>query len=73
MGEYVTTGTNATGLIDPVFSFAPSVDPAYSFQFSDGIGDSATPATRTRFCYSRKHRRNGHRPRAQGQPRQIAV
>jgi hypothetical protein len=39
-----TTGTSATGLIDPVFSFAPGVDPAYSFQFSGGIGNSSTPA-----------------------------
>ena len=39
-----TTGTNATGLIDPVFSFAPGVDPAYSFQFSDGIGNSSISA-----------------------------
>jgi len=39
-----TTGTNATALIDPVFSFAPGVDPAYSFQFSDGIGNSSIPA-----------------------------
>ena len=38
------TGTNATALIDPVFSFAPGVDPAYSFQFSDGIGNSSIPA-----------------------------
>jgi hypothetical protein len=39
-----TTGTNARGVIDPVFSFAPGVDPAYSFQFSEGIGNSPTPA-----------------------------
>jgi hypothetical protein len=39
-----TTGTNATGLIDPVFSLAPGVDPAYSFHFSDGIGNSSIPA-----------------------------
>jgi hypothetical protein len=39
-----TTGTNATALIDPVFSFAPGVDPAYSFQFSEGIGNSSTTA-----------------------------
>jgi hypothetical protein len=37
-------GANATASIDPVFSFAPGVDPAYSFQFSDGIGNSPNPA-----------------------------
>jgi hypothetical protein len=37
-------GGNGTALIDPVFSFAPGVDPAYSFQFSDGIGNSSPPA-----------------------------
>ena len=36
-GEF---GANAAAFIDPVFSFAPGVDPAYSFQFSDGIGNS---------------------------------
>jgi hypothetical protein len=37
-------GANGTAIIDPVFSFAPGVDPAYSFQFSDGIGNSSIPA-----------------------------
>ena len=37
-------GANGTTFIDPVFSFAPGVDPAYSFQFSDGIGNSSIPA-----------------------------
>ena len=37
-------GANGTAFIDPVFSFAPGVDPAYSFQFSDGIGNSSLPA-----------------------------
>ena len=37
-------GANGTAFIDPVFSFAPGVDPAYSFQFSDGIGNSSIPA-----------------------------
>jgi hypothetical protein len=37
-------GANGMGFIDPVFSFAPGVDPAYSFQFSDGIGNSSVPA-----------------------------
>ena len=37
-------GANGTAIIDPVFSFAPGVDPAYSFQFSDGIGNSSLPA-----------------------------
>jgi len=40
-----SVGGNGTAIIDPVFSFAPGVDPAYSFQFSDGIGNSSTPAT----------------------------
>jgi len=40
-GEF---GANATALIDPVFSFAPGVDPAYSFQFSQGIGNSPISA-----------------------------
>jgi len=40
-GEF---GANATAFIDPVFSFAPGVDPAYSFQFSDGIGNSTISA-----------------------------
>jgi hypothetical protein len=31
----------ALAMIDPVFSFAPGTDPAYSFLFSDGIGNSA--------------------------------
>jgi hypothetical protein len=34
----------ATASIDPVFSFARGVDPAYSFQFSDGIGNSSIAA-----------------------------
>ena len=38
------SGANGTAIIDPVFSFAPGVDPAYSFQFSDGIGNSSIPA-----------------------------
>jgi len=38
-------GANGTAIIDPVFSFAPGVDPAYSFLFSDGIGNSSIPAT----------------------------
>jgi hypothetical protein len=38
------SGANGTAIIDPVFSFAPGVDPAYSFQFSDGIGNSLLPA-----------------------------
>ena len=38
------SGANGTAIIDPVFSFAPGVDPAYSFQFSDGIGNSSLPA-----------------------------
>ena len=37
-------GANGTAIIDPVFSFAPGVDPAYTFQFSDGIGNSSIPA-----------------------------
>ena len=37
-------GANGTALIDPVFSFASGVDPSYSFQFSDGIGNSSIPA-----------------------------
>jgi hypothetical protein len=37
-------GANGTTFIDPVFSFAPGVDPAYSFQFSDGIGNSSIAA-----------------------------
>jgi hypothetical protein len=37
-------GTFVTASIDPVFSFAPGVDPAYSFQFSDGIGNSPNSA-----------------------------
>ena len=37
-------GANGAALIDPVFSFAPGVDPSYSFQFSDGIGNSSIPA-----------------------------
>jgi hypothetical protein len=37
-------GTFATASIDPVFSFAPGVDPAYSFQFSEGIGNSKISA-----------------------------
>jgi len=40
-GEF---GGHAAAFIDPVFSFAPGVDPSYSFQFSDGIGNSSTPA-----------------------------
>ena len=40
----VNGGANGTAIIDPVFSFAPGVDPAYSFQFSDGIGNSSPPA-----------------------------
>ena len=36
-------GTFATASIDPVFSFATGVDPAYSFQFSEGIGNSSIP------------------------------
>jgi hypothetical protein len=39
-----TFGAFATASIDPVFSFAPGVDPAYSFLFSDGIGNSSIPA-----------------------------
>jgi hypothetical protein len=38
-GEF---GGNVTAFIDPVFSFAPGVDPSYSFQFSEGIGNSST-------------------------------
>jgi hypothetical protein len=34
----------AQAMIDPVFSFAPGTDPAYSFIFSDGIGNSAADA-----------------------------
>jgi hypothetical protein len=37
-------GANGTALIDPVFSFASGVDPSYSFQFSDGLGNSSIPA-----------------------------
>ena len=37
-------GANGTALIDPVFSFAPGVDPSYSFHFSDGIGNSSISA-----------------------------
>src|SRR5262245_58862373 len=37
-------GANATADIDPVFSFAPGVDPAYSFRFSDRIGNSPIQA-----------------------------
>jgi len=37
-------GAFATASIDPVFSFPPGVDPAYSFQFSDGIGNSSIQA-----------------------------
>ena len=37
-------GANAIAFIDPIFSFAPGVDPAYSFQFSEGIGNSSIPA-----------------------------
>jgi len=33
-------GAFARAVIDPVFSFAPGTDPAYSFLFSDGIGNS---------------------------------
>jgi len=36
-------GTFATASIDPAFSFATGVDPAYSFQFSEGIGNSSIP------------------------------
>jgi hypothetical protein len=38
------SGAIATASIDPVFLFAPGVDPAYSFQFSDGIGNSSIAA-----------------------------
>jgi len=38
------SGAIVRASIDPVFSFAPGVDPAYSFQFSDGIGNSSIPA-----------------------------
>ena len=31
---------SATAIIDPVFSFAPGVDQEFSFQFSEGIGNS---------------------------------
>ena len=37
-------GANGTAFIDPVFSFASGVDPSYSFQFSEGIGNSSVPA-----------------------------
>ena len=36
-------GAFAQAVIDPVFSFAPGTDPAYSFLFSDGIGNSLAP------------------------------
>lgn len=35
-----TLPAGAFALVDPVFSFAPGVDPGYSFQFSPGIGNS---------------------------------
>ena len=35
-----TLPASAFALVDPVFSFAPGVDPGYSFQFSPGIGNS---------------------------------
>jgi hypothetical protein len=35
---------SAFALVDPVFSFAPGVDPGYSFQFSPGIGNSRADA-----------------------------
>jgi hypothetical protein len=35
---------SATAIVDPVFSFAPGVDPGYSFQFSEGIGNSRGPS-----------------------------
>jgi hypothetical protein len=35
-----TSPAGAFALVDPVFSFAPGVDPGYSFQFSPGIGNS---------------------------------
>ena len=41
-GEF---GANAAAFIDPVFSFAPGVDPAYSFLFSEGIGNSPITAS----------------------------
>ena len=35
-----TLPAGTIALVDPVFSFAPGVDPGYSFQFSPGIGNS---------------------------------
>lgn len=32
-----------TAFIDPIFSFGAGVDPAYSFSFSEGIGNSPVP------------------------------
>lgn len=39
-GEF---GASSLALVDPVFSFGPGVDPAYSFHFADGIGNSSIP------------------------------
>ncbi len=36
-------GSFARAFIDPVFTFGEGVDPAYSFQFSEGIGNTAVP------------------------------
>jgi hypothetical protein len=39
-----TLPASSFALIDPVFSFAPGVDPGYTFQFGDGIGNSRASA-----------------------------
>src|SRR5262249_1316951 len=39
-GEF---GASSLALVDPVFSFAPGVDPAYSLNFAEGIGNSSVP------------------------------
>jgi hypothetical protein len=38
---------SATAFIDPVFSFGPSAGQAYSFNFSDGIGNAPIPEPKT--------------------------
>jgi len=38
---------SASAFIDPTFSFGPGVDPGYSLQFSEGIGNTPIPEVHT--------------------------
>jgi hypothetical protein len=43
---------SATAFIDPIFSFGPGAGQAYSFNFSDGIGNAPIPEPKTNLLLS---------------------